>query len=126
MFREGRCLIPATHFFEWQKLADGKQPFAFALSEQKAFAFAGVYNDSGFVILTTLPNTLMEPVHNRMPCILAKDVEDDWLNPDTSEDQLIAMLKPYPADQMKKWPVSSLVNKPQNNFPEILKPIAAE
>lgn len=123
MFRETRCLIPATWFFEWKRLEDGKQPYAFSLKSEEVFSFAGIYNDSGFVILTSRPNSLMEDIHNRMPCILKPEDEDIWLNPDTNENHLLELLSPYPPDDMKRWAVSTLVNKPANNFPEILRPL---
>lgn len=124
MFRESRCIIPATFFFEWKKTKEGKQPFAFALKDNKPFSFAGIYRNEGFVILTTKPNSIMEDVHNRMPVMLSQEDEDLWLNPDTEETHLLEMLEPYPTSKMKKWAVSSLVNRPTNNSPEVLKEVA--
>lgn len=123
MFRESRCLIPATYFFEWQRTKEGKQPYAFSLKDNEPFSFAGLYRDDGFVILTTKPNTLMEDVHNRMPVILSREDEDLYLNPDTEEAHLLEMLEPYPVDEMRRWAVSSLVNRPSNNGPEVLKEV---
>ena len=123
MFKESRCLIPATWFFEWKRLKDGsKSPYAFSLKNHEVFSFAGLYNDTGFVILTTKPNHLMHDVHNRMPCILTKAQEDEWLNHDTAEIKLHDMLNPFNDDLMTKWAVSTLVNRAENNFPEVLKP----
>ncbi len=126
MFREGRGILPADVFYEWKKLHDGKQPYAFALKNEETMSIAVIHNDEGFVILTTSPNHLMEDVHNRMPCLIKDKDIDDWLNPDTEDEQLLKMLSPYPDSEMKKWPISSLVNKPQNNFPEVLKEVKAE
>lgn len=123
MFRESRCLIIADVFYEWKRLPDGKQPYAFSLKNGETFSFAGIHNDEGFIILTTKPNTLMEDVHNRMPVILHRDDEDVWLNPDTEVEHLQKTLRPYPAQEMKRWAISSLVSKSSNNFPEILKPM---
>ncbi len=132
-FRESRCIIPATYFFEWKKLSDGKQPFLIRLKNKKMFGFAGLlltYHDEhkkehqGFVIITTTPNKTMEQIHNRMPVILKKEDEEEWLNPDNTEpEKLLKLLNPYPDDEMESYPISSLVNKPANNFPEITKPI---
>ena len=66
----------------------------------------------------------MEDVHNRMPCILRPEDEEVWLNPDTTEEQLLRLLIPYPDGEMTRWAVSSLVNKASNNIPEVLKPVA--
>jgi putative SOS response-associated peptidase YedK len=130
-----RCLVPATGFFEWQETAIGRKiPYYFYLKETKYFAFAGVRNRythprSGkhvntYAILTTTPNSLMEPIHRRMPVILAREDEDRWLNPDMVELQAIqGLLKPYPAEQMATYKVSPRVNYPKNDDPDILKPI---
>lgn len=124
MFLENRCLIPASFFYEWQRLKDMKQPYAFAVKDEKTFSFAGIHNEKGFVILTTTPNELISQIHNRMPLILQKGEDEElWLNPDTTENQLLTLLKPYPSEKMKKWPVSSLVNTAKNNFPELLNEV---
>lgn len=123
MFREGRCLIPASFFFEWQKTADGKQPYCFKIKGENVFSFAGLYRDDGFVILTTKPNSLMEPVHDRMPCILTKKDEDLWLDPEANPDKLMELLDPFPANHMEAYKVSELVNTPKNQTPEIIVPI---
>lgn len=130
---ESRCIIPANFFYEWKRTTDGKQPYLIHLKNKQMFGFAGLlvtYHDEdkkekeGFVIITTTPNSLMEKIHNRMPVILKKEDEDDWLNPDNVEpEQLLKLLKPYPASEMDAYPVSSLVNTPKNNFKEITKAI---
>lgn len=124
MFRESRCLIPADFFYEWKKTTDGKQPYAFSLQDEGIMSFAGIYNDEGFVILTGKPNELMKDVHDRHPIILRKEDEETWLNLDTDEDQLMNLLRPYPASEMKKWEVSTAVNSPRNNSSEIIRPVA--
>ncbi len=130
-FVESRCIIPASFFYEWKRLSDGKQPFLIKLKKQDIFGFAGLvvkYHDEkkqeheGYVIITTTPNALMEKIHNRMPVILRKEDEDEWLNPDNVEpEKLMKFLEPYPASEMEAYPVSSLVNSPKNNFPEVTK-----
>ena len=123
MFRESRCLVPASYFFEWQKSEGMKQPYCIKVKNNNAFSFAGLYNDQGFVIITTKPNELMEPIHNRMPVILTEKEEEEWLNHDTSEDRLISMLTPFPADKMEAYPVSSLVNSAKIQSKEVIVPI---
>lgn len=134
-FLESRCIIPANYFFEWKKTNNGKQPYLIKLKGGKSFGFAGLIlsylNEkkeevTGFVIITTKPNQLMKEIHIRMPAILRKDDEDDWLNPDYSEpDRLLRMLTPYPSDDMELYQVSSLVNSPKNNYPEITRKFQA-
>lgn len=124
MFRETRCLIPASYFFEWQKTGATKQPYCFKVKGENLFSFAGIYKPGeGYVILTTQPNSLMEPIHNRMPCILAKNDEELYLNPDTNVNKLMELLEPFPVNHMEAYKVSSLVGSPRNQTPEIIKPI---
>lgn len=122
MFRESRCLVPASYFFEWQKQEGMKQPYCIKVKDENVFSFAGLYNEQGFVIITTTPNELMEPIHNRMPVILTEKEEDEWLNPDAEEDRLLAMLTPFPADKMEAYPVSSLVNSAKIQSKEVILP----
>lgn len=125
MFRENRCLIPASHFFEWKKLADGtKQPYLFKLKNEPCFSFAGIYKpNEGFIILTCPPNKTMEKIHNRMPVILHKEDEKDYMNQDTDIDQIQDMLTPFPDSLMDLYPVSKLVNSAKNQSDEVIKPI---
>ena len=74
--------------------------------------------------LTTGPNELMEPIHNRMPVIVPSQQWATWLNPDVEDvDVLKELLLPYPAEEMQAWPVSTHVNKPANNDPECIRPL---
>lgn len=94
MFRksllERRCLIPATGFFEWNKL---KEKYYFTSKEDHTFFFCGIYNtfdkENRFVILTTTPNNSIEDIHNRMPLILPKSKYDDWLFNDAATQILL-------------------------------------
>lgn len=124
MFKESRCLVPASFYFEWQKHDDGtKTPYCFKVKGNDIFSFAGLYNEKGFVILTTKPNKLGAKVHDRMPVILFKEDEDIWLNPDSTEGELTDMLAPFPENKMDAFPVSSLVNSPRNQTTDILKKV---
>jgi putative SOS response-associated peptidase YedK len=131
-FHERRCLVPATAFYEWQKL-DGstKQPYRIALTDDAPFAFAGLYGETAgmdgapkpsYTIVTTDPNELMAPIHNRMPVILTDEDAETWLNPDSDPDQLKTLLAPYPTDAMHAEPISTLVNSPANDTPAIRAP----
>ena len=144
MFREAflqrRCLIVADGFYEWQKLdAKTRQPFYFALESAEPFAFAGLWNPGSggaapeCLLLTTRPNALVAPVHNRMPVILPQSAYAAWLGqpgapPPTTpvaRRDLTALLAPYPAEQMVGRPVSRLVNSVRNNSPDCIAPLAA-
>lgn len=128
-----RCLVPASGFYEWKKTSDGKVPYYIRLKSKDYFAFAGMFSEwkapsgktiKAYTLITTEPNELMKPIHNRMPVILHKDDEDDWLNPDNAEkQQLIKYLKPYPTKEMEAYPISTRVNKPMFDDPDIIKPV---
>ena len=76
-------------------------------------------------MLTTEPNELVKPIHNRMPVVLGIDDYAAWLDTDTKEAVLKAMLKPYPAERMESWPVATLVNKATVEGPELIYPVEA-
>lgn len=127
-FAKRRCLIPANGFFEWKKT--DKIPYRIFLKTEELFAFAGIWEswkDAGqqpihtFSIITTSPNPLMASIHDRMPVILKKQHEADWLHePDLQ--MLNKLLIPYEAQEMEAYPISKAVNNPANNGPEILVP----
>lgn len=133
-FKYKRCLIPADGFYEWkaQSGAKTKIPYFIHMKNSKPFAFAGLWDewqspDGGAVrtctIITTEPNELMSALHNRMPVILNSDDFDQWLDPaPQTPDHLLHLIKPFPADKMSAYPVSTLVNKPDNDRPECIVP----
>jgi putative SOS response-associated peptidase YedK len=120
-----RCLIPADGFYEWRKTGKTKQPYCFEVNEGKLFAFAGLWDrwkdPSGqwiksCSILTTTPNAATSPVHDRMPVILDPDCYDIWLDPGMQDARAVFdMLKPYDAQAMRCYPVSSRVNHVAND-----------
>lgn len=133
-FKKRRCLVPATGFFEWQKVpaSTSKQPFHIHLLNESVFAFAGLWSYwtdpqtkldwLTFAILTTSANELMKPIHDRMPVILAPDNEARWCDPSTSAEQLHELFRPFPADQMDAYAVSTSVNAPRNDAPTCIAP----
>ncbi|RME83237.1 MAG: SOS response-associated peptidase [Caldilineae bacterium] len=132
-FRYRRCLIPADGFYEWQKRAGGKQPYFIGMKDGRPFAMAGLWEhwegDDGSVIesctiLTTTPNELVAPLHNRMPVILPGEVFDAWLRPNTPASDLKRLLRPYPAEAMRAYAVSTLVNSPANDTPACIAPLS--
>jgi putative SOS response-associated peptidase YedK len=112
--RSSRCLVPATGFYEWQPTQNGKIKYQFSLAGGKMFGFAGLYDVwsdpiSGerretFTIITTSPNGLVAPVHNRMPVILSPKDEEIWLDPDETDSlYLLSFLTPFPDEQLESW-----------------------
>src|SRR5205823_12196280 len=125
-----RCLIVADGFYEWQDLGRGpKQPVYMRLCTGGLFAFAGLYADGGegpatCVIITTEPNEIIKPIHNRMPAILDPAVEGAWADP-LLTDPLAALscLHPFPAEQIITFPVSRLVSDVRNEGPRLIEPL---
>lgn len=124
--------MPASFYFEWMRTPNAKLPYAFNVKDEEQFSFAVIYGENeiggekilSFAIITTSPNKMTGKIHDRMPVILSRDEEDEWLDPDMNEvERIQKFLDPYPADEMTSWKISTLVNKPQNDFKEILKPL---
>ncbi|OGO33861.1 MAG: hypothetical protein A2W35_00960 [Chloroflexi bacterium RBG_16_57_11] len=133
-FRRRRCLILADGFFEWKQNPGSKTktPMYIHLKSGQPFAFAGLWEnwnapDGSSVlsctIITTTPNTLMEPIHNRMPVILPPTSYTQWLEPGEQDPtSLQALIQPYPAEAMSAYPVSTLVNRPENDVAAVIQP----
>ena len=129
--RRRRCLVVADGFYEWQRTGRAKQPFFIHLRDDRPFAFAGLWEAwegpdhsaiESCTLLTIGPNELMRPIHDRMPVILPPESYDLWLDPAMQQpDRLTPLLAPYPAEQMKTSPVSSLVNNPANDDPRCIE-----
>ena len=128
-----RCLVAANGFLEFKKTDSGSIPYYFHLKHESMFAFAGLYDVfkdaegkefKSFVIITCKANTLMEPIHHRLPVILPKKHEDDWINPDeTNIEKLLQLLQPYPSDEMEMYQVPKEANNARNDYPEVIQPI---
>ena len=123
-FRERRCLIPASGFYEWQKdELGGRTPIWFHREDDATVAFAGIWSaertDDGDIdacaVITSAANEPVAPVHQRMPVILPPDSYDDWLGPDTDAGTLLALLQPVEWLDMSCHPVSTEVNRAANN-----------
>lgn len=134
-YRHKRCLILADGFYEW-KANPGKKtktPYYIHMHDRKPFALAGLWDHwespdgsslNTCTIITTTPNELMQNIHDRMPVILHPRDYAKWLDsaPQTHEN-LAPLLKPFPADEMSAYPVSTLVNKAANDMPELVVPV---
>jgi putative SOS response-associated peptidase YedK len=127
-----RCLVPASGFYEWIRLADGKQPLHIRRRDGEPFAFAGLWEEwrgpegpvRSYTIITTAANQLMEPIHNRMPVILHEADERRWLDPRADPDALCALLRPCPDGDLEAFPVSRAVNRVGVDGPECLELVA--
>jgi len=130
--KKRRCLIVADGFYEWKKEGNLKEPFYIRLKSKQPFGFAGLYDSWKSVegkeihscaIITIEANPLIKSIHHRMPVIIPKDKEDDWLNPNIQEpEKALAILKPYASDQLEYFQVSKFVNSPKNNSPQCVVP----
>jgi putative SOS response-associated peptidase YedK len=142
-YEQRRCLVPADGFYEWTETENGKRPYRVAFEDDRPFAMAGLYerwtptteqtglgdftNDgvdlSGvepiqtFTVLTTEPNGVVEPLHHRMAVILDPEDETRWLD---GED---VPFDPAPSDGFHAYPVSTSVNNPANDGPELVRPV---
>ncbi|MBC5774337.1 SOS response-associated peptidase [Pontibacter sp. KCTC 32443] len=130
LLKSKRCLVPADGFYEWQVTEQGKVPYRILLKNEELFSFAGLWDEwldkstgellHTYTIITTEANELVKPIHDRMPVMLSPEAEQLWLNEHETQEDLLSLLKPYKADEMKAYTISSLVNSPLNNVPEVL------
>lgn len=133
-FAKRRCLILADGFYEWQKTVrkgEQKVPYRFTLKDKKPFTFAGLWESwrspeekeiISCTIITCEANETVGKIHDRMPVILDKENCWHWLE-DRPEKELNALLKPYSPDRMESYPVSTRVNNPREEDPQLIQPI---
>jgi putative SOS response-associated peptidase YedK len=144
-FESRRCLVPADGFYEWVERGEGKQPYRVAYEDDRPFAMAGLWerwtpptrqaglgefggSDGGetepvetFTVVTTEPNAVVSDLHHRMAVVLAPDEEETWLHGDP--DEAAALLDPPSADDWHAYPVSTRVNSPANDGPELVEAV---
>jgi len=133
-FKKRRCLVLADGFFEWLKQGTTKTPMFIRLEPERSFAFAGLYEiwkpplGAPLVtctIITTEPNELVRPIHDRMPVILPASSLDFWLDPSVEDHtRLLDLLRPLPADEMSAYTVSDRVNSVKNDSPDCIEPVS--
>ncbi len=132
-FRRRRCLVPASGFYEWQRLADGgKQPYYIRSADKSPLVMAGLWERwrdptgggdlESFTILTTAANATIAGLHDRMPVIVPPESIGRWLASETSAAALQALLRPAPEDLLIKYPVSRRVNSPGVDDELLVKP----
>ena len=132
-FRNRRCLVIADGFYEWKREGRSKQPFYFRFRHGGSFAFAGIWDHwecspqapiESFALITTGPNEVMEPVHNRMPVILEAKDYDLWIDPTIHNNEpLLSLLHPFPSEDMEAVAISTFVNNPQHDDPRCIEPL---
>ncbi|MFQ5931167.1 MAG: SOS response-associated peptidase [Nitrospiraceae bacterium] len=131
-FKYQRCLVPADIFYEWAAAGGKKVPYAVRLQNQQPFAFAGLWDRwkdgeeviESCTIITTGANDLLRPIHERMPVILPETDYERWLDRTTQNPAALqALLKPYPSNAMTTYPVSTRVNRPENDDRECIAPL---
>src|SRR5262249_24852864 len=128
--RDTRCLVPATGFLDWKAVPSQKrkQTYDVRLKRGALFAFAGLWTPAHLApptcaIITTNANDLLSPIHPRMPVILDPDDEALWLDSNViAPAKVLPCLRPFPADRMEAYPVSTLVSTPGNDGAELIEP----
>ncbi len=132
--RHGRCLVPASGFYEWKAEGGRKQPMYIHARDGGLLAFAGLRatweGPEGplhtVCILTTTPNELLAPIHDRMPVILAPGGWAAWLDPDAGSANMKALLAPCPAEALAAHPVGTEVGNVRHDHPGLVAPLEAE
>lgn len=134
-FKRRRCLIPLDGFYEWQALSSRlKQAFAVGLKSGQPFAVAGLWDRwkdkatgaalETFTIITTDPNQLMEPFHNRMPVMVRAEDYQRWMAPADPARLPVDLLRPFPEEEMSAWKVSPAVGNVRNDSPDLIEPVS--
>lgn len=126
-----RCLIPVTGFFEWKREGTKKTPYRFHMNGE-IFSLGGIYSEvtdkygnvlPHYAIITTGANSIMESVHDRSPVIIDAERENEWLRESLDEYAVIEFCAPNPTERLQRYEISTLVNNPRNNVPEIITPV---
>ncbi len=133
LIKNKRCLVPAMGYYEWQNRGTHKQPFLIRPEGEELCAFAGLYDEfvpmgesephASFTILTTEPGEFAGQFHNRMPVILDRADESEWLDPTEQDPAALLPLADAFEGPMEAWPVSKAVNNTRNNTPDLIDPI---
>jgi putative SOS response-associated peptidase YedK len=128
-YRRRRCILPVDGFFEWKAIKGqkAKQPYAIAKKDGQPFGIGCIWKDPAgdrmrtFAVITTDANEVVAEIHNRIPLILAPNDYTRWLSDEPDPRDL---MRPFPSEPMRIWPISTRVNKPENDDPSIVEPIA--
>ena len=131
--RRRRCLVLSDGFYEWQRTGTARKPMRIVVGSGQPFAFAGLWSvwrdqDGNRIpscaIITTTANDLLRPVHDRMPVVLPREMEEFWLDRSVEDPGALgSVLTPYPDDAMQAYEVSTLVNSAANDGPEVIEAV---
>ncbi|HEX8702677.1 MAG TPA: SOS response-associated peptidase [Myxococcaceae bacterium] len=135
-FKRRRCLVLVDGWYEWKQTTKPKTPFFFHRKDRKPLALAGLWEewtapDTGELmrtcaLITTGPNALMEPIHDRMPVILSSGAQELWLRPEALEPSVLQpLLVPFAEDALDAYEVARVVNSPSNDVPACVERVAA-
>lgn len=129
-----RCLVVADGFYEWKPEGKRKQPWLFRRGDGRPFGIAGLWSRwtdpatgdlESCTLVTTTPNAVLAPVHDRMPAIVDREQFALWLDPAISDvARLLPLLAPAPDDLLRGFPVGLAVNNPAHDRPECAAPLA--
>ncbi|MDH5642104.1 MAG: SOS response-associated peptidase [Nitrospira sp.] len=135
-FKRRRCIVPATGYYEWRKLAKGKQPYHIGLRDKAPMAFAGLWESwstpegdplESYTIITCPANEATKQLHDRMPVVLAPDDYERWLAPGNEDVKALqGLLKPFADEPIVSYPVSTVVNSPRNDVPGCVERVEPE
>ncbi|MGI8484649.1 MAG: SOS response-associated peptidase [Thermomicrobiales bacterium] len=141
LFKQRRCIVPANGFYEWQRVdqhsgsgkGSTKQPYYIHLKDDPMMFFAGLYDEApgkdgkpfeSYTIITTTANEKMAHLHDRMPVMIEPRDIEHWLSrSETESEPLEYLLKPAPDGAIDIYPVSTAVNSPRNNEPDLIDPL---
>ncbi len=128
-----RCLVPMAGFYEWRKTPSGKVAYYIHHLNTAVFAVAGLYESwrgapgegpiESYTVITTEANELVKPIHDRMPVLLAEQDWEAWLDPQNRDTGAVQdLLRPYPAEELRAYPVGPRVNSAKNDDPQLIEP----
>ncbi len=125
------CLVLSSGFYEWQRRNGGpKQPYRIYREDDPAFAMAGLWEEwhgdnserlRTVTVLTTDPNDIVQPIHDRMPVVLSRDDEETWLTAGPDDRQ--ELYRPYPGDDLAAYPIAPRINDPATDDARVIEPL---
>jgi putative SOS response-associated peptidase YedK len=129
---KNRCIVPADGFYAWRKV--GKKtsiPYRLVTNDQDLFSFAGIWEEfedtngnefHTFSIITVESSGIVASIHERMPVIFTREQEEVWMDKLSTEEQIMALLVPYPPEKINHYPVSPRINNASTNVPSLIVP----
>jgi putative SOS response-associated peptidase YedK len=133
LLKNRRCIVPVAGYYEWKKEGSAKQPYYLSVPGEPIIGLAGLYDEltdpdgetiSSFTVITTPPNALSELIHNRMPAILSRRDQEEWMSKEVTDSaQVERLLVPFQEADMVAWPVAKAVGNVRNDSPDLIEPI---